>query len=112
MMSNGDYDGIPATLNGNDVIGESPEDEPFGSLTAGLPGHRRKRKKAVFYEIDSGIDSSGKIGPQARLFSFIPSRRSFRLFGGLPENKYTAHYERPSLAFILRLNSSRSSSSA
>jgi hypothetical protein len=92
----------------NDVVWETPENKPFGSLCPGLSGHRREGEESTFYKVNCSVNGIGKFNPEALSFTFVPSRSRFSFFCSLMENFYKAHYRASSLARILLRNSSRS----
>ncbi len=60
MMSNGNDDCVLTAFDDDDVIREAPKNKTLGSFVAGLSRHWQERKKAVFYDVNGGIDSIGK----------------------------------------------------
>lgn len=91
MMSECNYNYFISPFYNNDVVWEAPEGKALGSLRPGLPGHGRKGKESVFYQVKCGVNGIEKFNPEALLFTFVPSRSRFGFFRSLMGNSYRTH---------------------
>jgi hypothetical protein len=84
MMRKGHNDQFIAMFDDNNVVWKSAKNEAFYALAARVPGHGRKGKEAVFYNINGRFNRLGELGAEALSLLFIPSSRRFGFLGGLP----------------------------
>jgi len=81
-------DPFVATINDNNVVWESAQNEALCSVFTGTSRHGGKWKEIVFYYINSSFNCLSKLGAKALPFLLVPNGRRFSLFRSLTENSY------------------------
>jgi len=67
-MSKSHNNPLTATINDNDVVWESAQNEALCSVYTGASRHGRKWKKIVFYYVNSSINCFSRLGAKALPF--------------------------------------------
>ncbi|NDY95221.1 hypothetical protein [Wenzhouxiangella limi] len=77
-----------AAVDDDDIVGKAAQNEALCSLVARDSRHRREGKETILYYIKANLNRFKKLGPKARSFLLIPSRRRFSLLSSLTKNSH------------------------